>query len=188
MALNQWPLDANSVIESVYDIEQNALRVNTQATVTAGALEVAIDATTDSIKIGDGTDFLSINPDGSLNVNVISTSPTGSVVSTYNSVSSVPSSTLTTVVSYTIGIGMIGFLERIECSGTNIADYQVFINSVLQARKRTYFGGELSIDFDFSSPNAKGILVGPGVTIELKVEHSRPMTGDFDGRIQVTEL
>lgn len=37
---------------------------------TEDRLRVAIDQTTDSIKIGDGTDLLVVNPDGSTNVNI----------------------------------------------------------------------------------------------------------------------
>lgn len=188
MALNEWPLDANSVIQSVYDIDENALRVNTQATIVAGAMEVAIDASTDSIKVSDGTDTLAVNPDGSINVNITSTAPTGSVISDFGSVTSVPMSVLTTINSYTIGLSVIGYLERIECSGTNIAQYEIYISSVLQARQRTYFGGALDVIFEFVSPTAKGLLLTPGTVIEVKVIHLRPTVGDFDARIQLSEI
>jgi hypothetical protein len=82
MPIGNWPLDANQVIQSVYDTTENALRVNTQATITAGAMEVAIDASTDSIKVSDGTDVLEINPDGSINV-VTTLSPSSSSVLIY---------------------------------------------------------------------------------------------------------
>lgn len=41
--------------------------------VTAGDLNVDIDHTTSSVKIGDGTDFLAINADGSINTSITAT-------------------------------------------------------------------------------------------------------------------
>lgn len=70
-------LDYSQVIRQVYDEALNRLRVDIGATIVAGALEVAINDVTDSIKIGGGGPgpYLVINPDGSINV---TTTVTGS--------------------------------------------------------------------------------------------------------------
>jgi hypothetical protein len=47
-------LDSSQVLQHAYDDEKSALRVATETTVVAGAFDVAIDQSTDSIKIGDG--------------------------------------------------------------------------------------------------------------------------------------
>ena len=57
-------LDADQVIKNVYDEAANKLRVDS---TFSGTISVALDAATDSVAIGDGTDELVINPDGSIN-------------------------------------------------------------------------------------------------------------------------
>lgn len=61
-------LDSAQVLQHAFDDETHALRVNTEATVVAGALEVAIDHQTDSVKLGDGNRFAKITSDNSLKV------------------------------------------------------------------------------------------------------------------------
>lgn len=73
-------LDANQIFQSAYDESTGRLKVDTVASVEAGTMEVAISHADDSIKIGDGTDFLLVNADGSLNAVISATSlplPTG---------------------------------------------------------------------------------------------------------------
>jgi hypothetical protein len=61
-------LDSAQVLQHAFDDETHTLRVNTEATVVAGALEVAIDHQTDSVKIGNGVRFVDIATDNSLKV------------------------------------------------------------------------------------------------------------------------
>jgi hypothetical protein len=64
-------LDANQVLIRSYDEPNNRLRVDAQVTSSIGTVDVVIDAASgDNIKISDGVDTLSINPDGSINVNI----------------------------------------------------------------------------------------------------------------------
>lgn len=189
--MSGWPhqLDANQVIQSVYDEANSALRVNTEATITGGAFEVAIDAATDSIRVSDGTDTLGINADGSINVNVLSvSSPVGNVKNIFNAITAVPSSSTTAITTYMIPALTTAYLERVEVSGTNIAQYDVYINSSIVARKRTYFGNSLSETFDFSSTLNRGLAISAGIIIEVRVTHTRPTVGDFEARIQLVEI
>lgn len=61
-------LGVPEILQRVLNASEDRLKVDINATVTAGAVEVAIDQTTDSIKIGDGTDLMAVNADGSINV------------------------------------------------------------------------------------------------------------------------
>lgn len=61
-------LDSAQVLQHAFDDSTRSLRVNTEATVVAGALEVAIDHETDSIKLGDGNRFAEITSDNALKV------------------------------------------------------------------------------------------------------------------------
>lgn len=60
-------LDADQILRNVLNSTEDALNVDINATVTAGAVEVAIDQSTDSIKVGDGTNLLKVNTNGSIN-------------------------------------------------------------------------------------------------------------------------
>jgi hypothetical protein len=77
-------LDSGQVIKSVYDIDDNSLRVSVvSGSGGGGALAVEIDASEDSIAIGDGTDLATITtvgPKKGLDVNVIN-NPINVVVS-----------------------------------------------------------------------------------------------------------
>lgn len=61
-------LDSAQVLQHAFDDATRALRVNTEATVVAGTIEVAVDHQTDSIKIGDGVRFADVTTDNSLKV------------------------------------------------------------------------------------------------------------------------
>lgn len=71
-------LDGNQVLQGSFDEASGRLRVETAATIVDGAVEVAIDASSDNIQIRDPNtgNNLKINSDGSINVDI-----TGSVVS-----------------------------------------------------------------------------------------------------------
>lgn len=61
-------LDSGQVLQHAFDDETHAIRVNTEATVVAGNIEVAIDHQTDSVKIGDGLNVAGVTSDNSLKV------------------------------------------------------------------------------------------------------------------------
>jgi hypothetical protein len=139
-----------------------------------------------SLRIGDGVDELAINPDGSINVNVTS-GATAVNKSTYNEISAVPMLTATPLVTYTAPGGSFTSLQRISVSGDNIAKYKVKLNGTTIETVRTYFGGKLDATAEFTSP-AGGLPLSPGDIVSVEVEHSRPFVGDFNGRIQVSEV
>lgn len=137
----------------------------------------------DSVRIGDGTDELKINSDGSINV-VPAIDPALSVKSFYGEITSVPHTSLTTILSYTVPIGVTSAaLEVVTVSGTNIATYHVEVNSATVDKKRTYFGGALNDVFKFN----KSVILNTGDIVRIRVEHSRSMLGDFNARLSLTE-
>lgn len=62
-------LDPGQIIKRVYDEDNDRIRVDANVTAPDGS-SILIDATTDSIKIGNSATgpFLNVNPDGSINV------------------------------------------------------------------------------------------------------------------------
>jgi hypothetical protein len=118
--------------------------------------------------------------------------PTPPVTTTFktifNQISSVPASISTLINSYTVPVGKTAKLEKIDISGSNISQYDLLINSILKARKRTYFGASLNDEFNFISPNSNGLVLGAGDIIQIFTIHGRPMLGDFECRIQIIEI
>jgi hypothetical protein len=79
------------------------------------------------------------------------------------SVTSVPATTLTTIVTYAAAADTK--VTRIGCSGTVYAKFQLFLNTVLVEVKRS--GPERSIDFSFDRP----LALATGDVIDVKVTH-----------------
>lgn len=160
------------------------IRVEANGSINANVEVSAADG--DNIAISDGTDTLAINPDGSINVNV-TTSNTGVVKSLYNEITAVGTSVLTTIDTYTAPVGKVTYLQKVETSGTNIAEYTIEINSVVKNKKRTYFGNSLNAEFIYAQ-SGTGLPLNVGDIITVRVIHSRPMIGNFNSEIQVIEI
>lgn len=73
-------LDQNQILQRVFEEGEDRLRVDAEVTATVGTVECIIDASSgDNIAIAseDGSKFLTINPDGSINVVGSFTLPSG---------------------------------------------------------------------------------------------------------------
>ena len=127
-----------------------------------------------SVQITDGVDNLAINSDGSINVAITGG---GTTATTYNEVTSVASSTLTTIASFTATATTR--IRKAMAAGTNIAYYEVVLNGSVIAKKYTYFSGGYNVDFDFED----GIPMAATDTVLVRVEHTRGSTGDFNATI-----
>ena len=101
---------------------------------------------------------------------------------TYTEVTSVASATLTTVTTYTVPALKKFYLYFAACSGTNIAEWTVELNSVVIAKQRTYFGGDLNTVLNFGNGNS-GLELAAADVVRVRVEHNRPDVGDFNARI-----
>ena len=142
----------------------------------------SLSSASDSVRIGDDDgDYLNINPDGSLNV-VISSSSGTVVTSIYSEITNIVQGSTELLATYTAVANRK--LQKIEFSGSNIAEYELVINGVTQDKKRTYFGGNLNDIFDFN----QGLALVAGQDVEVYVVHNRPTNGDFNCRIQILEL
>lgn len=191
-------LDSTQVLRHVFDETQDRLRVDAAVSMDAGQLDVVIDQADDSIRIGDGTNLVTTTQDSgkvALDVNIISSdilnaklTPNGTTISTYNEITSVSSSSLTVITTYTVpSIGSF-YLVRTEYSGNNIATYYLTINDVVIDKKNTYFSGNLDTTTDFNATLSLGLEVYAGDIIQTKVIHSRPNPGDFSSRILIVGI
>lgn len=144
---------------------------------------VDVEGNFDSVRIGDGTDLLEINSDGSIPV-VIVEGPDEDHLNEFNEIAAIASGVETDLITYTVPVGMDLFLSRIDVSGENIARYEIYIDTDLVARKRTWFGQGLNDTFDFSQSGKRGLEISAGKVIKVKVLHDRPFTSTHEARIQ----
>lgn len=154
-------------------------------------IRVDLDAASgDNIAIADrtGTRFLAINADGSLNAKLDDGSPDEHGVYTYGETPSpIAAGISTEIVSYTVPAGRKGWLEKIEGSGENIAEWEVLVNGVRIDFKRTWFSGGLNVGFDFIRYPDRGLELAPGDVVSVSVNHYRPAAGLFNARVQSVE-
>jgi hypothetical protein len=173
-------LDANNVIKRVYDPSTESLKTTSVATFAGGEVDLKISAADgDSILLSDGTNSVKVNPDGSIDVNVLTQS--GTVLNLYQEVTNVPSGVGTSILSYTMLED--GKINQVIVAGTNIATYEVLVGSDVIDKAYTYFGGSMNHSFDMG----KGISVLAGQTVTVRVTHNRPSVGDFNCRLQIEE-
>lgn len=142
------------------------------------------------VEISDGTDILQVNPDGSINVNVISTGPAipQEIVSVFSTAAAVAPGIETTITTYTVPVGKTAMLERLEFGGGNVALFNLYINGVLSHRRRIFFGDGLSESMEFTGVSDNGLSLVAGDIVTIKVLQNRPTSADFEARIQVQEI
>lgn len=175
-------LDANQVLQHAYIDETQRLRVDAEATIVNADIDVSLDAAEDNVAIADPDgNFLNINPDGSLNV-IVNSAATGRTLSSkYTEVLSIGTGITTLIGTFTATAN--SYLQKIEFSGENIAEYELVIAGVTQDKKRTYFSGGLNDSFYFND----GLPLAAGQIIEIYVVHNQPDVGNFNSRIQTLQ-
>lgn len=155
-------------------------------------LPIAFDGTISIGKVvvaGDNGNTIEPNPDGSINVNIISAQTQNKTVNRYAEVNSVAAGVETTVVQYLVPLNLTSsILQRISVSGDNVGQYKVYLNGTTIDSRRTFFGGSFNEQFEFCVGTADGTTLSPGDTVAVKILHNSHYVGDFQGRIQVFEI
>lgn len=141
------------------------------------------------------SDFVETTPGGDKALRVqgeisIVTDPNNNneIVNAYTEASSVPASVLTTIGTFTAPVGKTTFLQRVSAGGQNIATFQVEVNGSKLEKRRTYFSGDLTTDFVFGGFSESGYPLTVGDVVTVKVTHSRPLSGDFESKIQALQV
>lgn len=181
-------LDNRQILQSVFDEDNRRLRVDAIAHVDNVSIAVDLDPTNDGVYIADkdSGNKLVVNSDGSINVDLVNPS-LGAYKNIFNEIVAVASGATTSLVTYTVPVGKTAILDRICVSGDNIAKYEVFINAVKVDVARSYFGASLNLQLNYESRNSAYALVSSDV-LTVFVTHNRPTVGDFEGRLQITEI
>jgi hypothetical protein len=113
---------------------------------------------------------------------------TGTVLSTFATVSAVATNATVTILSYTVPPGKTGYLLKAEMSGTNIATYDVLLNAAEFARIRTYFSGPFDGVVTVGQGPQDAYKLSTGDVVSIQVTNFRPTAGDFECRLQVIEV
>lgn len=106
----------------------------------------------------------------------------GTEISVYNEVDSVPFNITTKLITYTVPADNNFFLNKIDVNGDNIAGYTFKVNSAVWDRKFSSFF-EYSLTFNFEN-FTKGFSFAENDLLEIWVVHNRPFNGSFNARIQ----
>jgi hypothetical protein len=145
-------------------------------------LPVAFDGTVSigDVSIVEGGNTMVVNTDGSINVNIVSSSDTPGLIINYNEITSVAAGVETTIV--TITAPPSGYrLQKIEVSGDNIGQYKVYMGSNVILTKRTWWTA-FNATFNFEDFN-NGLLLTSGQTVSITITHMSPNLGTFDATI-----
>jgi hypothetical protein len=138
----------------------------------------------DSVRVGDGEHLIAVNPDGSLNVNVVETAGDGPGLSyQHGEALAVPTGTPTTVLTVTAPTEPKR-IRKIAAGGTNVATVTVRVGVDVVARKRLWYGA-FDVEFGFEEFET-GLLLEEGQVLTVSVEHERPHDGDFDATAYYT--
>lgn len=109
--------------------------------------------------------------------------------SVYNEISSVPSGSPSTIATYTVPALKTAMLQRVSASGENLGRFDVTVNGSNVDTRRTYFGGDFNVDFDFTTPlTSVGFSLNSGDVVTVVVIPQGVDLAVFDARIQVVEL
>ncbi|NCA14141.1 MAG: hypothetical protein EBS89_08420 [Proteobacteria bacterium] len=109
---------------------------------------------------------------------IVSSFP-GAEANTYDDVTLVPTSSETTVVTYTVPVGKVFFFVGLNASGNANAIFKLYVDgSVVLAARTSVANLTATISYSHSP-----IKVAAGDTISIKVTHQAPVGCDFEGTI-----
>lgn len=129
-----------------------------------------------SVRLGDGTNEIAVNTDGSLNVNVIQSSSVPGLQYWFNETLAVPNATETTLISL-VGPPQGRRITKVSVSGDNLAQFRVKLDSNTVESRRTWWN-HFNETFAFES-FSNGLVVGSGVTLSVTVLQNRPVPGTY---------
>lgn len=172
-------LDERQIFQGAYDEPTQRIRTESIATISNVSIDVDLDPSEDGVYIADKDtgNELKINTDGSINVNFNA----GNIASIYAEVTGIATG-VTTIISQ-VTVTQAALLQKIEFSGTNIAEFELVIDGSTEDKQRTYFGSSLNGKFDFGG----GLSLTVGQIVTIYVIHNRPDLGDFNCRSQFLE-
>jgi hypothetical protein len=157
-------LDAAQVLKLAYDEAERRIRVDSTLSLDGGDLNITLDHTEDSVRIGNGVseDYLTINSDGSINATLV---PNDNPLFDEGS-SVINSTTWVSIYSYTSTDDNTRIIN-LECNCSTTAKFRVKIDGSIKRLRR---GSPLqrTVDFEFKQP--RPLLNGEIIEVECQVE------------------
>lgn len=164
------PYSSSQVTKSVWDQNNNRLRVDAVVTATIGELAVDLDQSDDSVAIGDGTNIVSVNADGALSVEFNESE----VLFEYDSASVGISST---VVILTKTFNQTKKIKSAILSGDNLGKYTIYLNGNEISKLRTTWD---NYNLEVALNDLKVIN---GDVLQVEVTNNNSSVADFNATI-----
>jgi hypothetical protein len=148
----------------------------------ANPFPVAFDGTVSigDVSIVEGGNTMTVNSDGSINVNIETSISTPGLLLFHNDISSVASGTETTIITVTAPGGGLR-LEKVDVSGENVALYRLYVNGIEIYTKRSWWS-DFNVDFNFEN-FSNGYLLTAGQVLTVTCYHTSPFLGNFEATV-----
>lgn len=167
-----------------YD-EDNPLPVGATFTgsISVGEVDQGEPSTDDNawpVKITDGTNPLTVNPDGSINVNVSGSSSAPGLTIIHDEITSVGANAETTILTITAPLNGMR-VSKVEVSGDTVALFRVKLDGNTLLNKRSWWT-DFNPTFSFED-FANGLWLNSGQVLTITVIHTRPFLGSFEATV-----
>lgn len=87
------------------------------------------------------------------------------------------------ILSYTVPPGKTLYLAYGQASGQNLGRFDLTVDGILKDRRRTFWGGDFSVEFNFVHPGRFGFPVAPGSIVKIRARHDNPVSGIFEAKL-----
>lgn len=149
---------------------------------------VTSSSSTGTVSIQDTNGNPITSTDGALNVTVSgSVGVSYTLIPTYNEITNVASGIESTIVTYTVPLTNSFFLTKILTSGTDVAEFRLYLNSTIIDKRYTSFT-EYNTKFEFDvASQATGLKLNAGDVLVVTAIQNRADTCNFNGNILIIE-
>jgi hypothetical protein len=153
-------------------------------TLTVNDLDLDLIDKSSHYRAGDKVYKRVGNADGSPLYVALSDDPLETELQAFEEILNVLPNTVNEIISYTVPVGKILNLDKIETSGDNVAKYTVKINGQVNKVARANIAASFNVNFNYNS-----VRLIEGETISVEVEHFGTIGGlgnnpDFNATIE----
>ncbi len=178
------------------------LKINADGSIDANitnGLELNIDQSNDSVRIGDGVNLATtttLQSKTGLDVNLLNPTitattkqvPVGPTKLTYGTITGVNVGITSTIVNYTAPSGQAQYyLQKVYISGDQNSSYILYKNSDILIKTRMAHT-QFSQTMDLNTASSFGIILAPGDVVRIDATNGGVGSGTFDATLQFMEI
>jgi len=154
---------------------------------SANPFPVAIDGTISvgDVSIVEGGNTMTVNPDGSINVNIETSAVTPGLLLFHNDITSVATGVETTIITVIAPPSGLR-IEKIDASGENVSLYRVYVNGTEIFDKRSWWTA-FNVSFEFENFN-NGYKLTSGQVLTVTCYHTRPYVANYEATVLALAL